>query len=164
MLTIRKFKASEWRQYRDVRLKALVDSPEVFGSTYAESIQYPNLSWKTRIEHCQPELDHPLGAFIGAKVVGLAWGRIEPDNLARADLYQMWTSPEHRGQGIGRKLLFNIIEWAQDRKVDEIVLGVTIGNIPAQNLYRSAGFDHVGDPESLRADSDKLVQNMRRKL
>ncbi|MFT6644676.1 MAG: hypothetical protein ACJAX5_002311 [Patiriisocius sp.] len=34
----------EWLSYRDIRLAALKDSPDAFGSTYAESILYTEVA------------------------------------------------------------------------------------------------------------------------
>ncbi|HIE85912.1 MAG TPA: GNAT family N-acetyltransferase [Gammaproteobacteria bacterium] len=161
MVLIRTFESVEWRKYRAVRLQALQDSPDAFGSTYIESVKYPDEQWLSRLESINPVSDLPLGAFVSDMAVGLAWGRIEPDHPGRADLYQMWTSPEYRGQGIGKKLLTESISWARQQQARDLYLGVTMGNSMAAQLYVNAGFESVGEPELLRPGSDKLIQNMR---
>ena len=36
-INIRELAASEWREYRDLRLRALKDSPDAFSATYADA-------------------------------------------------------------------------------------------------------------------------------
>jgi GNAT superfamily N-acetyltransferase len=161
MITVRAFKPEEWPQYRNVRLRALKESPHAFGSTFEDAVKYPDETWKNRLQDLSIESDLALAAFDGDEAMGLAWGRIDPETLERADLYQMWGSPDIRGQGIGRKLLYGVIEWARQQGAGYVILGVTIGNEPAEQLYRTAGFSPVGEPEPLRENSPKLIQNMK---
>ena len=146
--------------YRQLRLRALQDSPDAFGSTWERESTRPDEDWKARLADIDDRFSLPLVALWNDEPVGLAWGRIEPVLMERADLYHMWASPEHRGRGIGRALLQAVIEWASDR-AKYIVLGVTLGNDAAIGLYAGAGFVAFGEPEELRPGSDKLIQNMK---
>ena len=160
-MDIRKFTSDEWPAYRDVRLAALKEAPDAFGSTYEESIGRLDEQWRDRLIGIDPKLDCPLGAFKDGGVVGLAWGSIEQGNRTRADLYQMWTSPDCRGEGAARRLLNEVIDWATQQGAVELVLGVTVGNTAAESLYRSAGFVAFGEPERLRPGADKWITNMK---
>lgn len=164
MLDIRKFRADEWSIYREVRLAALKEAPTAFGSTYEESVGRDDASWRARLAAIDPALDCPLGVFENGRAVGLAWGSIQPDNSEKADLYQMWTAPECRGEGAARRLLNEVIAWAIDQGATEIVLGVTRGNVAAESLYRSAGFEAFGEPERLRPGVDQWITNMKKPL
>ena len=161
MIEIRTFRAEEWPAYRDVRLAALKDSPDAFGSTWEESKTYADADWRSRLANIDPTLDCPLGAFSDGRAVGLAWGNIQQDSKTRADLYQMWTAPDSRGQGAARRLLDEVIHWAREQGAFELVLGVTVGNSRAESLYRSAGFEPFGELEQLRPGADKWITNMR---
>ncbi len=161
MITIRTFRPAEWPQYRSVRLMALQEAPYAFGSTYEEAVNYPDEMWKQRLALLDQKADLALGAFDGKQAVGLAWGKIEPDCRERADLYQMWGSPDIRGLGVGRRLLQGVISWAREQGARYMVLGVTVGNTPAEQLYISAGFVPFGEPEPLRENASTMVQNMR---
>jgi len=51
--------------------------------------------------------------------------------------------PEHRGKGLGRKLIGKLKANAHLRGVEQIFLEMREGN-PAESLYRSEGFDSIG--------------------
>jgi hypothetical protein len=46
--TVRAFSADEWRGYRDLRLRALADSPDAFGSTLTEETSRLDAEWARR--------------------------------------------------------------------------------------------------------------------
>ena len=49
MITVRSITAGDWREYRNIRLRALRDSPDAFGSSYeAEAVRNDD-AWKSRI-------------------------------------------------------------------------------------------------------------------
>ncbi len=52
--------------------------------------------------------------------------------------------PAFRGQGLGRALTLRLIEEAQRRTLDFLMLEVRASNTPAIALYRSLGFTEIG--------------------
>ncbi len=154
----------DWRVYRDIRLQALKVAPDAFGSTYEASADYPEETWLERLTSLDQRFDFPALATVDENAVGLAWGRIEPSRLRRADLFQMWTDPLIRGKGVGRGLLDAVMGWARDNAATEIWLSVTVGNKAAAGLYESAGFRISGEPEQTRPGSEKYVNHMLAKL
>jgi ribosomal protein S18 acetylase RimI-like enzyme len=160
-VNIRTFGPGDWQDYRDLRLSALQDSPDAFGSTYADAVVYPDSVWRSRLHQISSEFDCPLVAERGGRCVGLAWGRIEASHRDVAHLFQMWVAPDHRGLGISRKLLDSVISWAVAQDAASLVLAVTCGDTPASRLYESAGFEAFGKPEPLRAGSAVEVQPMK---
>jgi ribosomal protein S18 acetylase RimI-like enzyme len=72
----------------------------------------------------------------------------------------MWVDPNFRGLGAGRELLSTAIRWAIGVHARVMVLSVTCGGSAAMHLYKSAGFEPIGDPEPLRSGSSLLVQPM----
>jgi GNAT superfamily N-acetyltransferase len=162
---IRAFAPHEWSIYKDLRLRALADSPDAFVRTLAEEQHRSDAEWSSRLASgSDPHWDLPLLAVVNRKPIGLAWGRIERSNPDVANLYQMWVAPTHRRLGAGRMLLETVIAWARARNVSYLELGVTCGDSPAARLYARAGFDPVGEPEPLRPGSELLAQSMRLKL
>ena len=51
--------------------------------------------------------------------------------------------PEHRGKGVGKQLLQEVIERARNRSVTRLFLEMRDGN-PAEHLYRGFGFEKIG--------------------
>lgn len=159
--SVRAFVADEWRTYRELRLRALSESPDAFGSTLAREQPWPDEEWSARLARgTESDTDLPLVADLEGTAVGLAWVRIEEAAPATANLYQMWVAPEARGLGAGRMLLDAAIEWARSAGARAVALGVTCGDTPATRMYARAGFAPVGAPEPLRPGSPLLEQRM----
>jgi GNAT superfamily N-acetyltransferase len=160
--TIRAFSANEWRAYRDLRLRALADSPDAFGSTLAKETGRLDAEWARRLaSSVDSPVNLPLVAEVRGEPIGLAWGRIDASDPDVAALYQMWVAPSHRGVGAGQMLLKAVIVWARARNASSLDLGVTCGDSPARRLYERAGFKPMGEPQPLRPGSPLLAQSMR---
>jgi GNAT superfamily N-acetyltransferase len=165
LLKIRNFAPQEWEIYKQLRLRALAESPEAFGSTLAKEQFRSEAEWSSRLlEGQDSDWNYPVVAEVNQKPGGLAWGRIEQDNPALANLYQMWVAPEYRGLGAGQMLLQAVIAWARARNACCLELGVTVRDSPAMRLYTRAGFKPVGDPQQLRPGSEFFEQRMRLQL
>jgi GNAT superfamily N-acetyltransferase len=163
--SVRPFLAVEWEIYRDLRLRALEDSPDAFGATLADSQARPQSFWSERVQSgLDSGLDRPLCAWLDGEPVGLAWVLIEPADLGQAHLFQMWVAPQHRGRGIGRLLLDEAIAWARASHARLLTLSVTRTSSVATRMYLEAGFLPFGEPEPLRPRSPLLVQPMRLRL
>jgi len=162
---IRTFAYREWKSYRDLRLRALADSPNAFGSTLAEELGRSDAEWSSRLGSGNDlYLDLPLVADVNREPIGLAWGRIDRSNPDVANLYQMWVTPSFRQHGIGQLLLEKVIEWARENNAKYLDLVITYKDSPAMRLYARMGFKPVGKPQSFRPDSELLDQSMRLKL
>ncbi|GAA5052371.1 hypothetical protein GCM10023208_13130 [Erythrobacter westpacificensis] len=51
--------------------------------------------------------------------------------------------PQHRGKGVGKQLLQEVIDRARNRSVTRVFLEMRDGN-PAEHLYRGFGFEKIG--------------------
>jgi GNAT superfamily N-acetyltransferase len=159
--TVREFQPNEWPTYRDLRLQALTQAPDAFGSTLCREQSRSDSDWAERLgAGTDSRWNFPLLAELGFDPVGLAWGRIDPSCPERADLYQMWVHPGGRRLGAGRLLLDTITAWAKDAGALFLVLGAACGDSPANRLYSRAGFRRVGEPHPLRPGSLVFAQEM----
>jgi GNAT superfamily N-acetyltransferase len=159
---IRAFAPHEWGTYKDLRLRALADSPDAFGGTLAQEKDRSDTEWSNRLASgVESRWDLPLVAELGKEPIGLAWGRIETSNLDVLNLYQMWVAPNSRAIGAGQMLLEAVITWAGAMNMSYLALVVTCGDSPAMRLYVRAGFEPVGEPEPLRPGSEIMAQPMR---
>jgi GNAT superfamily N-acetyltransferase len=160
--TVRALDADEWRVYRGLRLRALADAPDAFGSTLAEEEGRRDAEWSGRLASgADHRANLPLVAELRGEPIGLAWGRIERANPGVAALYQMWVAPTHRRLGAGQMLLEAVIVWARARNAAYLTLGVTCGDSSARRLYERVGFRPLGEPLPLRPGSKLLGQPMR---
>lgn len=157
---VRVFAPAEWRLYRELRLAALEDAPDAFGSTHGEALARPEQAWRARLADPQPRWDAPLLAEFEDRPAGLAWATIEPASVELAHLFQMWVAPTCRGHGIGQALVERAIEWARNQGARRMLLTVACGNDPARRLYQRAGFVAIGDPEPMRRSAGLLEQPM----
>jgi ribosomal protein S18 acetylase RimI-like enzyme len=159
---VRPFLSSEWQIYKDLRLRALADSPNAFSRTLAEEQGRSDDEWVKRLEKgAIPDWDLPLFAKVAGVPAGIAWGHIETATPEIAHLYQVWVAPNYRGLGIGQMFLEAVISWAKKRNAKSLDLGVTQADSPAMRLYISAGFRPTGKVEALRPGSELLCQELR---
>ncbi|WP_338761858.1 GNAT family N-acetyltransferase [Massilia sp. METH4] len=142
--TIRPFTAGEWTTWRALRLAALADSPDAFGSTLADAQARADATWQALLAQAVAAPEQlPLLAEVAGESAGLTWAQVEGGN---AVVYQVWVAPDYRGRGIARALLERAIGWARDRGATVMELGVTAGDTPAVRLYRRLGFEAMGAP------------------
>ena len=86
--------------------------------------------------------NHYVGARVAGTLVGYAGisrlGRIPPFEY---EVHTIGVDPAYQGQGIGRRLLDELLDFADGGVV---FLEVRTDNEAAIGLYRSAGFEQVG--------------------
>ncbi len=137
----------------NLRLRALQDNPEAFGSTYEETLQRGKESFRQRLRQPHAETFF-IGAFEEESLMGMVgfFRESGTKDQHKGYIISMYTAPEQRGRGIGKALLAEAI--AQARKipgVDQLLLAVVTTNTAARQLYRSLGFEVYGlEPRALK--------------
>lgn len=86
-------------------------------------------------------LAHYVVARSGNRVVGFAGVWLMADE---AHITTFGVHPDHRRQGVGRRLLLRLAEMAIGLRATCMTLEVRVSNLPAQELYRSFGFEVSG--------------------
>ena len=150
-MLIRKIELYEWQRYRVLRLSALSDAPDAFGSTFEAESTRGDDEWRTRAEVAAAARDRVLFVLVDEDDVwhGMAGGYAPGEFPADVDVISMWVSPDLRGQGHGQALLGAVIGWARDRGDRTVGLWVTEGNGAAQRLYARCGFVSDGQRQPL---------------
>ncbi|HLK01443.1 MAG TPA: GNAT family N-acetyltransferase [Streptosporangiaceae bacterium] len=146
MIMVRNVTPDDWALLRDIRLRALRDSPDAFGTTYVEAVGYDDQVWRTRASG---------GSMFFAcldgrpdQPVGLAGGYLEQPG--EVHLISMWVAPEARGQAAGEALVEAVASWAfATHHADCLHLWVTEANKPAVRLYERIGFRATGARQPL---------------
>ena len=144
----------DWALVRDVRLRALADSPDSFGVVLAEASTQPEHAWRARLDRPDPT----LVAVLDGAGVGMGGG-FAPDGTDRAWIWGMWTDPAVRGRGVGRRIVAELVAWAQGAGRTPY-LHVTEGNDGARALYVSCGFAPTGVWEPLRPGSPLRIEEL----
>ena len=161
-ITIRAMTSDDWALYRDLRLKALADAPDAFGSTLEAEQDLPDEHWHTRLERASTSgHDLPLMAWADGVPVALAYAKVDAEAPGVINLFQMWVDPAHRGQGIALAMLDSVVSWAKSLHATAVQLGVASGQGAAMRIYLKAGFTPSGLAEPLRAGAHLLSQPMR---
>lgn len=151
--------------YKSLRLTSLKDSPDAFGSTYEREFGFTRDEWESRISPDKSTVHLlPLIVEYNGGYAGLAFGVVHKQEPNSTHIYQMWVSPDCRGKGIGQALLKRIRSWAEELRLNTLLLSVTTTNLAAVNLYKSFGFVAVGETEPLREGSHLVIQPMELKL
>ena len=71
-LEVRRLRADDWQAYRNLRLRALADSPDAFGSTWEVEHAKPDEYWAGRLSSAvTSQWQLPLVAEAGTALVGL---------------------------------------------------------------------------------------------
>ena len=141
---------------RTIRLQALQDEPDAFGSTAAEVAARPLESWSQQLSGLATFV-----AVVEGRDVGLA--RFAPDEECAETgwLISMWVSPENRREGIGSTLIDAVVEFASSKGVARLALDVGDHNTSAISLYASKGFEATGEVSSLEPPREYLSEHRR---
>ncbi len=161
---IRTLNAGEWRAWRDLRLRALADSPDAFRPMLDEEQAHSDEFWEDIVGSTA---DHPRGnlwiAELDGRGVAMAFSSID-EEYTTVYAGAMWVAPEVRRTGIGGALLGAVVEWGSESATERAELWVTEANTAAVRFYESHGFTATDDIEALREGSDLVVRKLARPL
>jgi GNAT superfamily N-acetyltransferase len=146
MVMVREVVAADWQALRDIRLEALRDAPEAFGSTFAREAAFGEADWQRRISRGGSFLAY-LPEASASEPVGLIGGYVEDPETV--ELVSMYVRPRARGRGVGEALIATVIDWAGERSAASVHLWVTETNKPARLLYERCGFSLTGERQPL---------------
>ncbi len=140
---IRVLGAADVDEYRRVRLESLRLYPELFGADHDETAAMDRTQFAERL--ATPGLTR-FGGFDGSMLVGLAGLQIRSGAKERhkAHLFSMYVDGAHRRTGLAERLADAVIAGAREAGAVVLHLSVTVGNAPAQRLYRRMGFAVYG--------------------
>lgn len=168
-MEIRLLQRDEGLLLRDLRLRAVTDSPDELGQTTAELQGRTDEWW---VSHAREKTDRPdceavLLAQENETLSGLIYVSLHRicSTFAIADFAVMWIEPGLRRRGIGRKLLDTAISWAKERGATHLTLLVAEGNEGAIIFYQGAQFSKVWlQPKIVIPGSTQRFWKMERQL
>ena len=149
----------DWRRLKKIRLEALAEAPDAFGSTHERALSYDDDNWR------QQTKDLPTFVAVLNNIdVGMVRGTAADEDERSAYLISMWVAPEARGQGAGERLIQSIVEWARAEKFDRLRLDVADENASAIALYQRVGFRPTAKVGSLPAPRQHILEHQQELL
>ena len=157
-IAVRRASPEEWQALKELRLAALRESPDAFGSSYeheARANEATLRGWTTG-----EGWDGAVATFVaeeGARLLGMATAHRPNDEPGTVWMFAMWVRPEHRGHGIGRALVEAVVAHARSLGAEVVMLRVTESNPAAIGVYASCGFIGTPDPPEPLRDGSALT-------
>jgi ribosomal protein S18 acetylase RimI-like enzyme len=142
---VRRLVPADAAALRRLRLDALAEAPESFGSSYEE--EHTLTLEDIRAWIAPPDDGALFGAFLEDGLAGIAGvsrqRRLKMRHKAHA--WSVYVAPRWRGAGLGRALMLAVIAHARGmRGIRQLQLSVTAHNQAALALYASLGFREYG--------------------
>ena len=130
------------RGYRHLQPGDEAGLSEIQNRSFAEHWGYnPNtpeaITFLLNLSHRSPE--DVILMCRDDKIIGYCWTEIIGEGEGRISM--LGSDPDHRGKGIGKKLLMAGLAYLKDKGASTVILNVDSENKAARNLYRSAGFE-----------------------
>lgn len=146
-LRVRVLEKDEWATYRDVRLRALRESPEAFAASVEEEEAFEDHVWQDRMERSRRIL-----AVEGDDVVGVvSVGTGHRTGIAGAgELFGLWVQASRRGTGVARRLMEKAAKVGRDVGLRQLVYWVGTDNGRAVAFASSFGFRPTDDRRPMR--------------
>jgi GNAT superfamily N-acetyltransferase len=149
-MQIRTLAPHEVDLHRDIRLQALRDAPDAFGTIASEAEAQPLSYWEDLTRSVTEPGRHVMFlACEGDTVLGSAYGLLDPDQREAGRVGGMWVTPAARRLGVGRALLQAVMAWARGRRLKRLGLWAPAHSPAAVALYQQAGFRETGQRKPL---------------
>jgi GNAT superfamily N-acetyltransferase len=158
MWTLRRAALGDEPILRQLRLQALSEAPDAFGSTYERELARTTSDWQRWLAPGVTFiLDEPRGAQ------GIVAGQRDESDGAVVHLMAMWVHPAIRGLGATDALVGAVLAWANSEGARFVRLMVIQANDRARRAYERNGFRATGH-EAVRERDGRIEIQMERPL
>ena len=151
-LEIRQITAQDLELFKEIRLEALQNHPEVFASGYELEKGDPDSKWLERIAANDGRSSIIYTALWNnrlAGMIGIFRGQF-PKNKHSGTIWGVYCRPDHRKQGIATRMLETCANWARERTMRVLKLNVVTTNSAAIRCYAGYGFQVYGlEPKAI---------------
>lgn len=139
-------RVENWQEYRKLRLRALKEDPQAFGSSYADSLNQPDEFWKRRLADAADGMrSWLLFAQEGEKLTGMIGAFLEEVPTDTATIVSVYVPLEARGQGIAVLLMEAMLGvLSATPSLTKAQLSVNVTQLPAIQVYKHFGFREIG--------------------
>ena len=159
MVSIKAVTSEDWQLLKELRLKAIADSPGAFGDSVEMVSSKSDVYWKNGIASSDVFVAEENETWIGMIV-------FKQDDDGVWSVKSLWVDPDYRNQGIGKLLIEEALTSAKNKGIKLIELGVSVKSDSAIDLYTSLGFEIVRkiDDEKMGDGSVGSLYTMRLSL
>ncbi|WP_433578893.1 GNAT family N-acetyltransferase [Nocardia brasiliensis] len=154
---IRLLAADDWEAFRRIRLRALADTPQFFGSTLADAQARTEEGWRAALSQRVQFMAVADGVELGTV------GAMRDADRGGLHLISMWVAPEARGTGVSDLLVEAVLDWADTAGSPPVWLEVADGNTVAERLYLRHGFVRTGVTGPVAPDDPRLEHELVRR-
>jgi phosphinothricin acetyltransferase len=153
MLTIRPAKTDDLPAITDIYNEAILTTDATF-DTEPKTIESQK-EWFERHDSRHPI----LVTESNEQVIGWASLSRWSDRRSYSDTAEIsvYIKYEHRGRGIGRRLIERIIQAGKEAGLHTIISRITAGNDESIHLHEEFGFQHIGVMKEVGKKSGKLL-------
>lgn len=142
MAEIRRLTLQDAEAFRDIRLQALGDYPESFGSSLEEEQHVTAENLRERWNRTHSDNHFISGAFENGELIGVAGFFQYHQNKSKHKgyIWGMYVKSDAQGNGIGTQIMEFVLQYArQVSGLEQVHLSV-VGNQKAKLLYEKIGF------------------------
>jgi len=139
--------------YRELRLEALHNHPEVYSSDYEKALSQPMSYWQERLRNGGTgDVAQMYFARHEEELVGMCGiFRVDaPRTRHSATIVSLYVRPVWRGLDIADGLIAVCLDWARSHDIRIVKLAVITTNAPAIRVYERCGFQPYGsEPQAI---------------
>ncbi len=157
MVEVRPIVPDEWRRLKEIRLEALAESPLAFTTTLDEAKALPDAVWHQRASgHAHGVSQVTMIGIDGSRTVGMAVGLLRDGAAADVvPIVSVFVSPLYRGQGVGRRVMEGVEDWARHHGAGASSLWVVDENHAARRFYECLGYRATLDRQKITVPPER---------
>jgi ribosomal protein S18 acetylase RimI-like enzyme len=145
---VRRLKATEVEEFRALRLHALSEDPDAFGSTLERESGYDDRHWSEWTSRGATSPSESTWVAVGndGGLVGMCGIFAQEGHSV---LWGMWVDRRYRRRGVGSRLVGRLLDWQGAHHLpSEVRLSVSPTQMGALELYARLGFVRSGKSEA----------------
>jgi len=138
-IELRMLSPDDWQLWRSVRLAALIEAPDAFGSRLQDWADAAEDRWRERLT-IPGAVDLVASETRTNAPVGMVTGIPHLQDCGRVKLISLWVDPAARGHGVATMLITAVARWAAREGARSLTLSVMPNNDAARLTYERNGF------------------------